>query len=80
MKMRLDMSGRCGPWTAPKHLRQPALLIRSPVNALTLIELLVGTATISCTLRNGNDQPNDYVPYIGLVVMSSCGAVSGEAD
>src|SRR5438094_10408010 len=47
MKMRLDMSGRRGPWTAPKHLRQPALLIRSPVNALTLIELLVVIAIIA---------------------------------
>ena len=80
MKMRLEILGRRGPWTAPELLRQQALLVRSPVNALTLIELLVGTATISRTLRNGNAQPNDYVPYIGLVVMSSCGAVSGEAD
>ena len=44
--MRLGNLGRRGRRTAPKHLSQQALLIRS-VNALTLIELLVVIAIIA---------------------------------
>jgi prepilin-type processing-associated H-X9-DG protein/prepilin-type N-terminal cleavage/methylation domain-containing protein len=47
MKMRPEILGPRGPWTAPKHLRQQALAIRPAVNALTLIELLVVIAIIA---------------------------------
>jgi prepilin-type processing-associated H-X9-DG protein/prepilin-type N-terminal cleavage/methylation domain-containing protein len=45
MQTQLEISGRRGPWTAPKRL-QEASSVRSPVNAFTLVELLVVIAII----------------------------------